>query len=377
MTGTSGPASVSTKLQRVAELARQAPEMVFTTLAHHVDLAFLREAYRRIRKAGAVGVDGVTASEYEKDLENNLRSLLERFKSGFYKAPPVRRVYIPKGDGKKVRPIGIPTFEDKILQRTGTMLLEAVYEQDFLECSFGFRRGRSARNALEELRDGLMKTGGGWVIDLDITSFFDMMTHNHLRNFLDQRVRDGVLRRMIDKWLKAGVLEDGFVTRSISGSPQGGVISPVLSNIYLHEVLDKWFEMMVKPVLRGRSFMVRFADDALLAFTNERDARRVLEVLPKRLSKFGLTLHPDKTRLVHFYPKIDSKDRDNQHKGKGHETFNFLGFTHYWTRSQRGYWVIKKKTAKVRLRRTIKRISLWCSENLHMSLFEQHKNSCE
>lgn len=373
MTGTSSPASVSTKLQRVAKLAREAPEMVFTTLAHHVDLAFLKEAYRRIRKAGAVGVDGVTAAEYEKDLENNLQDLLERFKSGSYKAPPVRRVHIPKGEGKKTRPIGIPTLEDKILQRSAAMLLDAVYEQDFLECSFGFRRGRSAHHALEELRDQLMKTGGGWVIDLDIKSFFDEMDHSHLRSFLDQRVRDGVLRRTIDKWLKAGIFEAGFVRYSTSGSPQGGVISPVLSNVYLHEVLDKWFETMVKPLLYGRGFMVRYADDALLAFTSERDARRVLEALPKRLSKYGLTLHPVKTRVLRFFPAMALRDRGSHHKGQGRETFDFLGLTHYWTRSQRGYWVIKKKTAKGRLRRTIKRISDWCRDNRHLPISVQHK----
>jgi RNA-directed DNA polymerase len=373
MTGTLGPARVSTKLRRVAELARQAPEMVFTTLAHHVDLEFLQEAYRRIRKAGAVGVDGVTASQYEEDLWDNLRSLLERFKSGSYKAPPVRRVHIPKGDGKKTRPIGIPTLEDKILQRAVAMLLDAVYEQDFLECSFGFRRGRSAHDALNELRDCLMKTGGGWVIDLDIKSFFDEMDHSHLRSFLDQRVRDGVLRRTIDKWLKAGVFEAGFVRHPTSGSPQGGVISPVLSNVYLHEVLDKWIELMVKPVLRGRVSMVRYADDALIAFTTERDAQRVLNTLPKRLGKYGLSLNQDKTRLVRFYPSRKPGDRDDHRNGKGHGTFDFLGFTHYWTRSRRGYWVIKKGTAKGRLRRTIKRVSSWCREILHKSVYAQHK----
>ena len=212
MTGTRGSDEVSTKLQRIAELARNVPGRVLTTLAHHVDIEWLREAYRLTRKDGAVGVDGQTAHEYAANLEENLRSLLERFKSGSYRAPPVRRVHIPKGDGRKTRPIGIPTFEDKILQRAVTMVLNAVYEQDFLDCSYGFRPNRSAHQALETLWKGLMDVGGGWIIDADIKSFFDELDHGHLRSFLDQRVRDGVLRRMIGKWLKAGVLEGG-VTR--------------------------------------------------------------------------------------------------------------------------------------------------------------------
>jgi len=200
--------------------------MVWTTLAHHIDLEWLREAYRRTRKDGAIGVDGQTATEYAQNLEENLRDLLDRFKSGRYLAPPVRRVYIPKGDGKQTRPIGVPTFEDKVLQRAVMMLLEAVYEQDFLDCSYGFRPGRSAHRALDASWKGLMNLGGGWVIDLDIQSFFDKVVKTHLRSFLDQRVRDGVLRRAVDKWLKAGVLEDGIVRYPETGTPQGGVMTP-------------------------------------------------------------------------------------------------------------------------------------------------------
>ena len=209
MSGTSSPESVSTKLQRVAKLSREAPEMVWTTLAHLIDIELLKEAYRLTRKNGAVGVDGQTAQEYAENLEDNLKSLLARFKSGSYKAPPVLRVHIPKGDGKKTRPIGIPTFEDKVLQRAVVMVLESVYEQDFLECSFGFRPGRSPHQALEYLRDELWKMRGGFVLEVDLRSFFDTLDHGHLREILDKRVRDGVMRRAIDKWLKAGVLEGG------------------------------------------------------------------------------------------------------------------------------------------------------------------------
>jgi group II intron reverse transcriptase/maturase len=234
--------------------------MVLTTLAHHIDIDFLREAYKRTRKDGATGVDGQTAEAYAACLKSNLKSLLDRFKTGTYRAPPVRRVHIPKGDGT-TRPLGIPTFEDKLLQRAVAMVLDLAYEQDFLPCSYGFRPGRSAHQALETLRDGMMEMQGGWVVELDIRRFFDTLDHSQLRRFLDQRVRDGVLRRAIDKWLKAGVLEDGSTTHPSEGTPQGGVISPMLSNIYLHEVLDLWFKREVKPRIRGEAFLIRYADD--------------------------------------------------------------------------------------------------------------------
>jgi group II intron reverse transcriptase/maturase len=234
-------------------------------------------------------------------LEANLTSLLERFKSGRYRAPAVRRVHIPKpGKAKKTRPIGIPTLEDKVLQRAVLMVLEPVYEQDFLDCSYGFRPGRSAHQALDALWRGLMGMGGGWIIDLDIQSFFDDVDWGHLRRFLDQRVRDGVIRRVIGKWLNAGVMESGEVSHPDRGTPQGGVVSPLLSNLYLHEVLDVWFEHEVKPRLRGRALEIRFADDAALVFEREEDARRVLALPSKRFTKYGLRLHPEKTRLVDF-----------------------------------------------------------------------------
>ena len=348
--------------------------MVWTTLAHLIDEEFLREAYRQIRKDGAVGVDGQTANSYAEDLEANLKSLLERFKSGTYKALPVKRVYVPKSGGK-LRPIGIPAFEDKILQRAVAMVLNAVYEQDFLDCSFGFRPNRSPHDALEELREGLMDWKGGFVYEVDITKYFDTIDPKHLRSFLDKRVRDGVIRRTIDKWLKAGVMEGGEVAHPELGTPQGGVISPLLSNIYLHEVLDKWFEYEVRPRLRGHAFMVRFADDFIIVFSCEEDAHRVMEVLPKRFDKYGLALHPEKTRLVRF----DRPGYNSGPKGGGGkpQSFDFLGFTHYWGRSRKKNWVIKRKTAKGRFARAVNAVFTWCRDNRHKKREEQNRKLSE
>ena len=217
---------VLTKQRRIAELARIHPEVSFTSLAHHIDLQWLHEAFQRTRKDAAVGVDGQTAEEYAKNLGGNLRDLLERAKAGTYFAPPVRRVYIPKGTGTETRPIGIPSFEDKVLQRAAQMVLEPLYEQEFLDCSYGFRPGRSAHDALEALWKGQMDMGGGWIIDLDIRKFFDTLDKNHLREILKRRVRDGVLLRLIGKWLDAGVLENGGVSYPERGTPQGGVMTP-------------------------------------------------------------------------------------------------------------------------------------------------------
>jgi RNA-directed DNA polymerase len=364
MPGTLDPTSVSTKLQKIATLAQDAPDMMIKTLAHHIDVAFLQEAYRRTRKGGAPGIDGKTAAGYAGNLEDNLADLLERFKSGRYRAPAVRRVRIPKGGGK-MRPIGIPTFEDKVLQRAVVMVLEAIYEQDFLDCSYGFRPRRSAHMALEALWKATMELGGGWVLELDIESFFDTVDHAHLRSFLDQRVQDGVIRRTIGKWLNAGVLEEGAVRRTQAGTPQGGVISPLLANVYLHHVLDVWFAEVVAPRLAGRSRLIRYADDAVIVFDDLSDAQRVLDVLPKRFGKFGLRLHPDKTRLVDF--RRPPGDRPSSGGG-----FTMLGFTHYWGRSHKGRPVVKRKTSAKSLSRALQSVGQWCKVHRHQRVVEQH-----
>lgn len=361
MKETQGSDNISTKLQRIAKLAKEAPTVSFTTLAHNIDLEFLREAYRQTRKDGAVGIDGVDAETYEQELDSNLSRLLESFKSGKYKAPPVRRVHIPKGDGTKTRPIGIPTFEDKILQRAVLMVLEAIYEQDFLDCSYGFRKNRSQHQALEALWKRLVRTGGAWVLEVDLQDFFNTLRYEHLRSFLDFRVRDGVIRRMIDKWLKAGVMEEGELRFPESGTPQGGVISPLLANIYLHEVIDRWFHDIVQPMLGGEAHLIRFADDFVIVFARERDARRVWQVLPQRVERYGLSVHPEKTRLIHFTPP----------DGGGGGTFDFLGFTHHWGKSRKGNWTVVRRTANDRFTRSLKRIAEWCAEHRHDHLREQ------
>jgi group II intron reverse transcriptase/maturase len=369
MSETPSSRSVLTKLERVAELARRYPGRALTTLAHHIDVDLLREAYRVTRKDGAVGIDGQTAEEYAKDLGANLRSLLDRLKTGSYWAPAVRRVHIPKRDGRSTRPIGVPTFEDKVLQRAVAMVVGAVYEQGFLPCSYGFRPGRSAHQALRDLWQGVMAMGGGWVVDVDIQDFFGSLDHHHLRSFLDQRVRDGVLRRAIDKWLKAGVLEEGQLHRPEEGTPQGGVISPLLANIYLHVVLDEWFEGVVRARLRGRAVLIRYGDDFVVLCAREDDAKRVFAVLPKRLGKYGLLVHPGKTRLVRFRPNPAGKLERGGRPG----TFDFLGFTHYWGRSRRGQWIVRRKTASDRQRRALREVGLWLKRHRHSSIATQHE----
>ena len=365
--------TISTQQQKIATLASQAPEMGFTSLNHYIDIEWLHEAYRRTRKDGAAGVDGQTAEAYAANLEANLQDLLERAKSGRYRAPAVRRVHIPKGDGSQTRPIGIPTFEDKILQRAVAMVLEPIYEQDFLPFSYGFRPGRSAHQALKALRDQMMSLGGGWILEVDIKAFYDTLDKAHLREFLQRRVRDGALLRMIGKWLNAGVLEAGNTSYPEAGTPQGGVISPLLSNVYLHEVVDMWFVRDVKPRLEGQAFLIRYADDMVIGFTKEEDARKVMAVLPKRFGKYGLTLHPDKTRLIDFRRPKAPPDPPGPGGGPKLGTFDLLGFTHYWAKSRNGFWVIKQKTARDRLTRAIKRIAEWCRMHRHESIHDQHK----
>jgi len=363
--------TVTPQLQRIAAQAARDPTRVFTTLAHLIDVDFLREAYHRPRKSSAPGIDGVTAKEYAEHLDENLHDLHERLRSGGYQAPPVERVWLDKADGGQ-RPIGKPTFEDKIVQRAVAMLLEAIYEQDFCDSSYGFRQGRSPHDALHALRERCMTEGIGWIVDADVSGYFDSIDGTRLRAVLGKRVNDGRIMRLIGKWLHAGVMEEGVLTHPETGVPQGGVASPVLANIFLHHVLDEWFECEVRPRMQGRCFLIRYADDFVIGCEVEADARKIMDVLPKRFSRFGLRIHPTKTALRAFRKP---EAREGSEDGNG--TFDFLGLTHYWTRSRRGFWVIKRRTAGKRLRRTKKSLWRWCRTNRHAPLKYQYQMLCQ
>ena len=356
---------VSTRQQRIAENARKLPEVSFTAVAHHIDVKWLWAAEQRVRTDGATGVDGVTSREYAKEKGEKLRQLEQRVKSGTYRAPAVRRVYVPKSKTEK-RPIGIPTYEDKIAQKAVQMVLEPIYEQQFHDFSYGFRPGKSQHMALDRLWQEVMNMRGAYVIDLDISKYFDTIDHRQLREVVQKRVRDGVIMRMIGKWLNAGVMERGTVMYPKAGTPQGGVISPLLSNIYLHEVLDEWFVQQVKPRMSGKAAMVRFADDAVLLFERREDLERVMEVLPKRFAKYGLTMNERKTSAIRFLPP-------GRRDGGKPEPVNFLGFTHYWGKSRRGNWVVKRKTQKERLARAVTTVAEWCKRHRHDPIGEQQQ----
>jgi group II intron reverse transcriptase/maturase len=359
---------VSTKQERIAKLAAENPAMAFTSLNHYLDAEWLRYAYECTRKDGAVGVDGQTGQAYAANLEQNLQSLMDRLKSGRYRALPVRRHYIDKSDGSK-RALGIPSFEEKVAQRAIALLLEPIYEQDFRNCSFGFRPGRNAHQALLEIRRGIMEQRGRWVLEVDVRKYFDSIDHAKLRELLARRVTDGVVRRLIDKWLKAGVMERGQLSFPDSGTPQGGVISPALSNVFLHYVLDEWFAEQVQPRLRGASTSVRYCDDFVMLFAHKEDAERVHAVLGKRLAKFGLELHPDKTRLIDFRPPAERVGAETTLP----TTFDFLGFLHVWGKSRRGNATLWQRTAKDRLARTLKAINEQCRRMRPWPLAEQQR----
>jgi group II intron reverse transcriptase/maturase len=370
MGDTSRSQTISTQLQQIAEQAVNYPKMVFRTLAHRIDEDFLQEAYRRTRKDAAPGVDGVTAEEYAEKLEENLKDLHERLRSGRYKAPPVERVWLDKEDGGK-RPIGKATFEDKIVQRAVVMLLGAIYEQDFYDFSHGFREGHSQHQALQELREQCLQKNIRAIVDADVSGFFDSLDHDKLREIIKQRVKDGGILRLIGKWLNAGVQEGDTLTYPESGTPQGAVISPMLSNIFLHYVLDDWFVKAVQPRMKARCFLIRYGDDFIMGCEVEEDARRIMEVLPKRFGRFGLVIHPKKTALVRF-----RKPREKEDKVDGNGTFEFLGFTHYWAKTRRGFWVLARKTAKKRLIKFVKATWQWCRSNSHQPIKEQHRVLC-
>lgn len=359
------PRTVSTKQARIAELAKRMPDTALFSLSHHIDLDWMREAHKRTNKRGAAGIDGVTASDFAEDLDARLQGLIDGLKSMEYRAPPVRRVNIPKGRGK-TRPIGVPAFGDKVLQRAVQMVLEPLYEQDFYDFSYGFRPGRSAKHALEALDEALFTSGSPcWVLDVDVRSFFDDIDRQALRDLLKLRVADGPVIRAVGKWLRAGVMKGGVVHHPDRGTPQGGVISPLLANIYLHHVLDHWWVTEVQPRLHGSARLIRYADDFVMVFERRPDARRLLSSLPKRFKRFGLTLHPEKTRLLRFKPPRDGQP------GKG-DNFTFLGNTFFPKKSKRGHWFPASKTASTAMTRFLRKVTEWLRDNRHLPIPKQH-----
>ena len=332
MSDASTSGTMSPELLKVAERAKREPEGRFHSLAHLLEVPALERAYHRQRKSAAVGVDGITKETYGQDLEARLRDLHARLKSKQYRHQPIRRVHIPK-DGGKTRPIGIAAFEDKVVQDALREVLEAIYEQDFVDGSYGFRPGRSAHDALRALDRVVHRGEVSWILEADIVSFFDSVDRTALLEMLQVRVADGSLLRLVGKCLHVGVFDGEDFSEPDRGTTQGSVISPILANIYLHYVLDLWFEREVKPRLRGRAILLRYADDFAIGFERQDDAERVMEVLPKRMARYGLALHPDKTRLLCF-----RRPPDAQTGGKGPATFDFLGFTLYWRRTRGGRW---------------------------------------
>ena len=348
---------MSTEEMQIALRARKHKGEALTNLHQFIDEGVLQRSYQNLNKRSSAGVDGHSWHSYGQVQAGRLPSLLSAFKGGSYKAPPVRRTYIPKGrDGQ--RPLGIPTIEDKILQESVLRTLTPIYEEDFKKFSFGFRKGYSAHQAIEYMFKEVSFGEKYYVIDADIKDYFGSIIHSQLRDFLDRRVKDGVIRRMIDKWLKAGILEDDQLRYPTEGTPQGGLISPLLGNIYLHYVLDEWFSEQIQPLLKGGSFIVRYADDFILGFTDGEDAQRVMDVLPKRFGKYGLELHPEKTRLIKLGDNAKGAPRG----------FDFLGFTHFLSKSRKGKWVLKRKTSRKKFTLALNNMRMWISRNRHKPL---------
>lgn len=366
MPGASTPKGMSPQLLEVMERAKADPNYQFFALAHLMDESALERAFRRIRKDAAVGVDGVTVEKYAENLGANLSDLHRRLKAKRYRHQPIRRVHIPKAPGK-TRPIGVSTVEDKIVQGALRELLEAVYEPTFLECSYGFRPGRSAHDALRALNRVVYQGQVNWILEADIVSFFDSISRKRLAELLQKRVLDGSIMRLVGKCLKVGVLDGEVYAQPDEGTAQGSIVSPLFGNVYLHYVLDAWFEAEIRPTLGGAAHIVRYADDFAIGFESQADAVRVKELLTERFAAYGLRLHPEKTRLFEFRRPAGSRA-----EGKAPESFDFLGFTCYWRRTRKGRWEMTLKTRRVRLSQAIGRIYDWCRDHRHLPVAEQH-----
>jgi group II intron reverse transcriptase/maturase len=356
-------------LDRVRDRARRDKDATFTALLHHITIDRLREAYRRLHRDASPGVDGVTWEQYGEKLEDNLLALHARLHRGAYRAKPSRRTYIPKADGRQ-RPLGIATVEDKVVQRAVVEVMNAIYEEDFLGFSYGFRPGRSQHHALDALAAAIKTKKVNWVLDADLRGFFDAIDHGWLVKFVEHRIGDQRVVRLIQKWLSAGVMEQGRWSASEVGSPQGATVSPLLANIYLHYVLDLWVHQWRKRHARGDLVIVRYADDLVVGFEHEEDGRRFFEDLRGRLREFALELHDDKTRLIEFGRYANAKRRGRGERGAA-ETFSFLGFVHICGKSRRGRFLLTRHTDPKRMRATLKAINVALKRRRHDPVPEQ------
>ena len=348
--------------------ARRDKRARFTSLLHHITPELLRASFFDLKKNAAPGVDGMTWWEYRQDLDSRLEDLHARVQRGAYRAQPSKRQYILKADGRQ-RPLGIASLEDKIVQQAVRVILELIYEEDFLGFSYGFRPGRGRHNALDALYVGMQRKKVNWVLDADIRGFFDAIDHTWMLRFLEHRIADPRILRLIRPWLISGVSEDGQWSRTTVGTPQGAVISPILANVFLHYVLDLWTDQWRRKEASGEMMIVRYADDFVIGFRYQRDAQRFLQELRSRMEKFGLTLHPDKTRLIEFGP-FARENRQRRGEGKP-ETFDFLGFTHYCSQSHHGHFLVKRRSIKKRLRATLQAIKAKLRKRMHLPLAEQ------
>lgn len=348
---------MSTKLARIAEIASERPEEKFTTLAHLLDEEMLKQCHAELKKGKALGIDHVSKEEYEVNLDTNIADLVARLKRKAYRPQPVRRTYIPKPGTNQKRPLGIPAYEDKIVQAGLSKILNAIYEADFLDCSWGFRPNRSCHDALKVLNLIIETKKVNYIVDADIKGFFDNVDHEWLMKFLGHRLNDPSIHRLIRRILKVGYMEEGRKYKAENGTPQGGVISPILANVYLHYVLDLWFQKIIKAKSKGEAYLVRSADDFVCCFQYKEDAENFYHELQARLGKFNLSIATEKTKIIEF-GRFAAESRDKKGKGKP-DTFDFLGFTHYCSKSEAGKFRVKRKTSRKKFKAKLAKMKEW------------------
>jgi len=360
-----GRSTVITKLEGIAKVAKERPSEKFTSLAHLLNEEMLVSCHQELKRGKAVGVDKVTKEEYEANLHENIKDLVSRLKKSTYRPQPVRRVYIPKPGTDKKRPLGIPTYEDKIVQLALSKILSAIYEEEFLNSSFGFRPNRGCHEALKVVNAIIHKRPIEYVVDADIQAFFDHVDHKWMTAFISHRIKDPKIIQLISRFLKAGVMEAGIVQDTPEGTPQGGPISPVLANIYLHYVLDLWFDKKIRRYCKGSTYMVRYADDTLFCFQNQHEAEKFYDEFKERLSKFNLGIAEEKSKIIAFGRNVFSKDLDSSDQKSKPDVFDFLGFTHYCSTSLNGKFRVKRKTSRKKFRTSLLKCKEWISENRH------------